>query len=51
MQATTGESRRAASKDSFIPLGDAANLVLLSEDEIMEAALALVGELGVRRQG
>jgi len=29
------------SKDSFIPLGDAANLVLLSEDEIKAAALAL----------
>jgi hypothetical protein len=30
--------------DSFIPLGDAANLVLVSEREIMEAALELVGE-------
>ena len=29
-----GSIARVASKDSFIPLGDAANLVLLSEDEI-----------------
>ena len=27
-----GQLARAASKDSFIPLGDAATLVLLSED-------------------
>jgi len=33
-----GRIRRVASKDSFVPLGDAANLVLLSEDEIGEAA-------------
>ena len=33
---------RVASKDSFIPLGDAAELVLLSEDEIDAAAMALV---------
>lgn len=32
---------RVTSADSFIPLGDAANLVLLSEDEIVAAALAL----------
>ena len=36
-----GKLARVASKDSFIPLGDAANLVLLSEAEIEEAALAL----------
>jgi 2-oxoisovalerate dehydrogenase E1 component len=36
-----GRVARVASKDSFIPLGDAANLVLLSEEEILEAALAL----------
>jgi 2-oxoisovalerate dehydrogenase E1 component len=36
-----GRIARVASKDSFIPLGDAANLVLLSEEEILEAALAL----------
>jgi 2-oxoisovalerate dehydrogenase E1 component len=36
-----GTIRRVASKDSFIPLGDAANLVLLSEDEIRAAAREL----------
>jgi 2-oxoisovalerate dehydrogenase E1 component len=38
-----GRMARVASKDSFVPLGDAARLVLLSEDEIEAAALALVG--------
>lgn len=38
----TGLVRRVASKDSFIPLGDAANLVLLQEDEIEAAALRLL---------
>jgi 2-oxoisovalerate dehydrogenase E1 component len=33
---------RVASKDSIIPLGDAAQLVLLSEDEIEATARALV---------
>ncbi|MET0592730.1 MAG: thiamine pyrophosphate-dependent enzyme [Polyangiaceae bacterium] len=33
--------RRVTSADSFIPLGDAANLVLLSEEEIFEAAREL----------
>ena len=33
--------RRVNSADSFVPLGDAANLVLVSEEEIVEAALAL----------
>jgi 2-oxoisovalerate dehydrogenase E1 component len=33
---------RVASKDSFIPLGDAAKLVLLSEDEIEAAAYQLL---------
>jgi len=37
-----GQLARAASKDSFIPLGDAATLVLLSEDEVEAAALELV---------
>jgi 2-oxoisovalerate dehydrogenase E1 component len=37
-----GKIRRVASRDSFIPLGDAANLVLLSEGEIEEAAEGLV---------
>ena len=34
---------RVASKDSFVPLGDAARLVLVSEAEIEAAALQLVG--------
>ena len=37
-----GKLRRVSSKDSFIPLGDAARHVLLSEDEIEAAALSLV---------
>jgi 2-oxoisovalerate dehydrogenase E1 component len=37
-----GRLARVSSKDSFIPLGDAARLVLLSEDEIEAAALRLV---------
>ncbi len=36
-----GQMARVASRDSFVPLGDAANLVLLAEAEIGEAALAL----------
>jgi 2-oxoisovalerate dehydrogenase E1 component len=36
-----GRVARVASKDSFVPLGDAARLVLVSEDEIEEAALRL----------
>jgi 2-oxoisovalerate dehydrogenase E1 component len=38
----TGKLARVASKDSFVPLGDAASLVLLSEAEVEEAALALL---------
>ncbi|MCB9588964.1 MAG: MFS transporter [Polyangiaceae bacterium] len=34
--------RRVASADSFIPLGDAANLVLVQEQEIVDAALSLM---------
>ncbi|HEX4745918.1 MAG TPA: thiamine pyrophosphate-dependent enzyme [Gaiellaceae bacterium] len=37
-----GRLARVASKDSFVPLGDAARLVLVSEDEIEAAALDLV---------
>lgn len=37
-----GRLARVASKDSFVPLGDAAQLVLVSEEEIEQAALALV---------
>ena len=40
----TGALARVASKDSFVPLGDAARLVLLAEDEIEAAALRLVSE-------
>jgi 2-oxoisovalerate dehydrogenase E1 component len=39
----SGRLARVASKDSFVPLGDAANLVLVSEAEIERAALALCG--------
>jgi 2-oxoisovalerate dehydrogenase E1 component len=38
----TGRLARVASKDSFVPLGDAARLVLLSEEEIEAAAVALL---------
>ncbi|HWG56494.1 MAG TPA: thiamine pyrophosphate-dependent enzyme [Gaiellaceae bacterium] len=38
-----GRIGRVTSKDSFVPLGDASALVLLSEEEIESAALALVG--------
>jgi 2-oxoisovalerate dehydrogenase E1 component len=38
-----GRLARAAAKDSFVPLGDAASLVLLSEEEIEQAALELFG--------
>jgi len=37
-----GKVARVAGRDSFVPLGDAANLVLLSEAEIEAAALALL---------
>jgi 2-oxoisovalerate dehydrogenase E1 component len=37
-----GRLARVSSKDSFIPLGDAARLVLLSEEEIEAAALRLL---------
>jgi 2-oxoisovalerate dehydrogenase E1 component len=37
-----GRVARVASKDSFVPLGDAARLVLVSEDEIEAAARALL---------
>ncbi|HJQ41955.1 MAG TPA: thiamine pyrophosphate-dependent enzyme [Jatrophihabitantaceae bacterium] len=38
----TGRMARLNSADSFIPLGDAANLVLLQESEIEQAARALL---------
>jgi 2-oxoisovalerate dehydrogenase E1 component len=37
----TGIVQRVASEDSFIPLGDAARTVLLSEDDIHDAATSL----------
>jgi len=37
----TGPIGRVAARDSFIPLGDAANLVLVSEDEIADAIRAI----------
>jgi 2-oxoisovalerate dehydrogenase E1 component len=37
-----GRVARVASKDSFVPLGDAARLVLVSEEEIESAALRLM---------
>ncbi|NUO96560.1 MAG: MFS transporter [Nonomuraea sp.] len=39
----TGEVARVTSSDSFIPLGDAAAHVLLSEEEIEQAARKLLG--------
>ena len=41
-----GEVRRVASHDSFIPLGDAARQVLLSEATIEHAAISLVSDAG-----
>jgi 2-oxoisovalerate dehydrogenase E1 component len=40
-----GVVRRVASEDSFIPLGDAASLVLVSEEQIEKRALALVSSM------
>jgi 2-oxoisovalerate dehydrogenase E1 component len=37
-----GRIVRVASRDSFVPLGDAANLVLLSERDIEDAARRLL---------
>jgi 2-oxoisovalerate dehydrogenase E1 component len=37
----TGPVRRVAGLDSFIPLGDASRLVLVSEDDIVEAVCSL----------
>jgi 2-oxoisovalerate dehydrogenase E1 component len=39
----SGPIQRVASQDSFVPLGAAADHVLLSEDEIEKAALTLTG--------
>ena len=40
---------RVNSADSFVPLGEAANLVLVSEDEILAAALTLARAKGLNR--
>ena len=40
------EMARVAGKDVFIPLGGAANLVLVQEDDIETAALKLAGKQG-----
>ena len=37
----TGPIARVAAHDTFIPLGDAANLVLVGEDDIVAAAESL----------
>ncbi len=37
----TGPITRVAARDSFVPLGDAANLVLVSEDDIADAVRAI----------
>jgi 2-oxoisovalerate dehydrogenase E1 component len=42
-----GRLSRVAAKDSFVPLGGAASLVLVSEAEIEQAALALCGRVPV----
>lgn len=39
-----GPIRRVSSQDSFVPLGAAAQQVLLGEDEIVEAAVELARE-------
>ena len=46
----TGRVTRVSSRDSFIPLGDAANLVLLGEEEIERAARRLTGRRAHRRR-
>jgi 2-oxoisovalerate dehydrogenase E1 component len=37
-----GRMARVASRDSIVPLGDAARLVLVSEDDVLRAARRLV---------
>jgi 2-oxoisovalerate dehydrogenase E1 component len=46
-----GAVARVTSEDSFIPLGDAARQVLLSEETIEDAARALVSGDRTRRPG
>jgi 2-oxoisovalerate dehydrogenase E1 component len=44
-----GRMQRVNSHDSFVPLGDAALQVLLSEATIFTAALALMGKTATAR--
>ncbi|PRZ41150.1 2-oxoisovalerate dehydrogenase E1 component [Antricoccus suffuscus] len=44
-----GKIARVTSKDSFVPLADAANLVLLSEDAIEDAARKMLDQIGTAR--
>jgi 2-oxoisovalerate dehydrogenase E1 component len=37
----TGDLARVSALDTFIPLGDAANLVLVGEDDIVDAVTRL----------
>ncbi len=37
-----GPCARVAARDSFVPLGDAANLVLVGDDDVVDAALVLM---------
>ena len=46
-----GRIGRVSSRDSFVPLGDAANLVLVGENEIERAALRVCGRRAHRRRG
>src|SRR5690606_22694468 len=39
----SGTIGRVAAADSFVPLGDAANLVLVGEDDVVEAGLGMAG--------
>ena len=39
-----GAVERLAAEDSFVPLGDAADLVLVSEDDVVAAVLRMLGE-------
>ncbi|HZO77348.1 MAG TPA: transketolase C-terminal domain-containing protein [Solirubrobacteraceae bacterium] len=45
-----GSISRVTSEDSFVPLGEAANQVLLGEDQIEVAARALVADAETRRK-
>ena len=40
----TGRVERLAAADSFVPLGDAAELVLVGEDDVVDGVLRLLGE-------